>query len=160
MTTAKYRAPARQMHVITLEWPDENDEVVHSETFRLTPSVPAEVLLELEEMRGTLNPEDREGAIKVFRAMLDFADSVFVPPDNDKFAAQMRSREYPVDMPMLGWVLEKIGELYGDRPTVPSEPSSDGQKTIGTSSTESALSEGSILDVSLSTDSSTPSTPT
>lgn len=158
MTTARYRAKSVPNELV-IEWEDEHGNVAHTETFYAAATIPADTLLKVMDAQQTAIAEGGS-VMETFQKVLDFADAVFLPESSERFAAGMKSNEWPIDMPMLSWTIERLAEMYGGRPTAPPETSSGGASTTGTSSTVLSPSVESMSSPSTPDDSSQPSTPT
>lgn len=157
MTTARYRAKSIPNEIV-IEWEDANGNVTHSETFYATATIPADTLLQIMDAQQQATA-DGAGIREIFEKVLAFADAVFLPESAERYAAGMKSSEWPIDMPMLSWTIERLAEMYGGRPTAPPDPSSGGQSTTGTSSTGPSPSAESTSSHSTPDASSPPSTP-
>ena len=101
--------------------------------FTCVPEVPFDVLMDMAELAGGMQNATRTEMIQRVR---EFFSGVMEPASYDIFISRMaRGAKLPIGMlhfrDLLSWMLE----VYGLRPTRPSESSADGSEDSEASST-------------------------
>jgi hypothetical protein len=74
---------------------------------------------------------DENNPRSLSKAVYDLLGTAVVPEDWPAFKAYIDDPINGVSMDMLAEIAGYLGEMYGKRPTAPSEPSSDGSETTG-----------------------------
>ena len=98
---------------------------VDGEEFEAWPALPVEVLLEtLATSAEIFANSDRTAIRRIFEIMLK-------PESAARFGKRLGSMESPIDIQQVDSIIEWLLESYGQRPTGPSESSSDGSSNPG-----------------------------
>lgn len=107
------------------------------ERFDAAPAIPGETLAEFAT-RFSGEDETSRPPMEQVQAYLSALELVLVPESYARFRARLSDRERPVELDQATDVILWLMEQYGQRPTQPSSPSSDGRPVPepGTSSTD------------------------
>lgn len=124
-----------ELNDFTLEGVGQLTQQPWSETFRCLPNAPGTALDDLARSVGT----DTKGqAVYNQVSLLRFFRAVMHPDDVDRFDELVSDKDRCVTIEALGDVLFWLGEVYTDRPTVPSSSSSPGASNGGPTSAVAA----------------------
>jgi len=110
------------------------------DTFECLPEIPLDALADMANLAST-STDDRSASL---RRIYDLFDGILLPDSAAKFRARgKRSTEeepnlHPIGMRHIKELLPWLMEVYGLRPTQPSDESSDGSPDEDGSSTDTA----------------------
>lgn len=117
------------------------------DTFECLPEVPLDVLVELSGLRTA--PGETVDMKARMAQIHDFFDFIMEPQSGAIFRKRTaiptaeQPNPHPIGMKTVIAVLEWLMEVYGLRPTEPSNESEDGSQSEGASSTDGASPAGS-----------------
>lgn len=119
---------------------------VNNDVFECSPELPLGVLARAAKMKMDRETLERDG----LEPILGFFDEVFIGDSSQRFRARVDDKANPIGMRHILKILPWLLEVYGLRPTEPSESSSPSPESAGTTSTGGVSSEESILSPSAS----------
>jgi hypothetical protein len=119
------------------------DFTIDDDTFEAASAIPAEIYAEF--VSNYSNVDENGTTADVFKAMASALETVLLPDSFARFKARLRDRTNPIELAQMTDVVLWLIEEYGDRPTPPSQPSSDGPASpeSGTNSTANTQPEAS-----------------
>lgn len=129
---------------------------INDDIFECSPELPLGVL----EMAANLNINKETLKTEGIEPVLKFMDEIFIGDSGQRFRERTRDKARPISLRHINAIIPWILEVYGLRPTEPSESSSTSPDSTGTTSTDGAPHEESTLSSSESLASSTSSTTT
>lgn len=153
---------------MTEEIPDFSEEIsetikfkINGTTFEAFRTIPAATMIEsmrlddFIEIADMVDVEDStkitgkqqlqvaQANLKTMQRYAAFIDQCLLPESAKQFAEGLRSKEKPITLRQMGKVYRLLMEKYGDRPTEPSSPSSNGHDGTGPLSTAGVPTEAS-----------------
>lgn len=123
--------------------------MIDDDKFFATPEVPAGTMLDLLDVRKELRAAQGSMAER-FKLITDIFETLLLPDSYTLFEERLRSTANPIGLETIFEVIQwMLGEAYAMRPTQLPSLSPDTPSSDGTSSTDGAPAEESILETSL-----------
>lgn len=134
--------------------PEPKQFRINDDIFQCAPELPLGVMAKVAELKLDAETLRKEG----LEPVLQFFDEVMYDASAARFRQRVSDKTQPIGMRHVMAILPWLLEVYGLRPTQPSEDSSASPESDGTSSTDGASAVELIPSSSESLDSSTSST--
>lgn len=107
---------------------------INDDIFECSPELPLGVLARAAKMKMDKDSLEKEGLEPILR----FFDEVFIGDSSKKFRSRIDSKSNPIGMRHILKIMPWLLEVYGLRPTDPSEPFSLSPTNDGMTSTDGA----------------------